>query len=156
LWPELIVVIHGEYIPPDTHTVNLLEGRGARMSVSTIDVKPLTGQQGTPALCPTNREFCLFFIFIFWREFIFLKKIIENFIFSVFFFSLFLSCTHTLGSQKNPMNFTKVRCEGKLKKGVVYNRHNLQKWNLTHKVQGELCEDHLYPKEYWETPIWTT
>jgi hypothetical protein len=21
------------------------------------------------------------------------------------------------------------------------------------KVQGESCEDHLYPKEYWETPI---
>ncbi len=27
-------------------------------------------------------------------------------------------------------------------------------WNLSRKVQGELCEDHLYPKEYWETPIW--
>ena len=26
-------------------------------------------------------------------------------------------------------------------------------WNLGHKVQGELYEDHLYQKEYWETPI---
>jgi hypothetical protein len=25
-WPELIVVIHGEYIPPGTHSVNLFEG----------------------------------------------------------------------------------------------------------------------------------
>jgi hypothetical protein len=25
-WPELIVIIHGEYIPPGTHTVNLFQG----------------------------------------------------------------------------------------------------------------------------------
>ncbi len=30
-WPELIVVIHGEYIPPGTHTVNLFEGHAARV-----------------------------------------------------------------------------------------------------------------------------
>jgi len=30
----------------------------------------------------------------------------------------------------------------------------LKKWNLSLKVQGELCGDHLYPKEYWETPTW--
>jgi hypothetical protein len=34
-WPELIVVIHGEYIPPGTHAVNLLEGRVARTPGST-------------------------------------------------------------------------------------------------------------------------
>jgi hypothetical protein len=28
--------------------------------------------------------------------------------------------------------------------------------SLGRKVQGELCQDHLYPKEYWETPIWPT
>ncbi len=34
-WPELIVVIHGEYIPPGTYSVNLFEGRVARSLVST-------------------------------------------------------------------------------------------------------------------------
>ncbi len=32
---ELIVVIHGEYIPPGTHAVNVLEGRAARTPGST-------------------------------------------------------------------------------------------------------------------------
>ena len=32
----------------------------------------------------------------------------------------------------------------------------LTEWNLSHRVQGELCEDHLYQKEYWEVPTWTT
>jgi hypothetical protein len=31
----------------------------------------------------------------------------------------------------------------------------LTEWNLSQKVQGELCEDHLYQKEQWETPTWT-
>ncbi len=33
----------------------------------------------------------------------------------------------------------------------------LQEWNLSRKVQGVLCEDHLYTKEYCETlrpPFW--
>ncbi len=34
-WPELIVVIHGEYIPPGTHSVNLLEGHDTRTLDST-------------------------------------------------------------------------------------------------------------------------
>jgi hypothetical protein len=62
----------------------------------------LTGQQGTPALCPANRAFffIFIFIFIFWREFIFFKKNNKKFIFSLFFlsFSLSFSLLHTLGS----------------------------------------------------------
>jgi hypothetical protein len=59
----------------------------------------LTGQQGTPALCPPNRAFFYFFIFIFWAGVHFLKKIKKN-IFSLFFlsFSLSFSLSHTLGS----------------------------------------------------------
>jgi hypothetical protein len=34
-WPELIVVIHGEYIPPGPHAVNRYEGHGARTPGST-------------------------------------------------------------------------------------------------------------------------
>ncbi len=34
-WPELIVVIHAKYIPPDTHAVNLLEDRAERTLSST-------------------------------------------------------------------------------------------------------------------------
>jgi hypothetical protein len=34
-WPELIVVIRGEYIPPGTHAVNLLQSRAARTPAST-------------------------------------------------------------------------------------------------------------------------
>jgi hypothetical protein len=54
----------------------------------------LTGQQGTPALCPANRAF----LFLFFAGVHFLKK--KNFIFSLFFFplSLSLSLLHTLGS----------------------------------------------------------
>jgi hypothetical protein len=81
----------------------------------------LTGQQGTPALCPANRAFFLFFIFIFWREFIFFKKN-KNFIFSLFFLSISLSFSlvNTLWVLLSLMNFTTVRCEGQLKKGVAY------------------------------------
>ncbi len=66
----------------------------------------LTGQQYTPALYPSNRAFFLFFIFIFWREFIFFKKKI---IFSLFFlsFSLSFSLVHTLWVLLSLMNFTK-------------------------------------------------
>ncbi len=78
----------------------------------------LTGQQGTPALCPGNRAFFIFFIFIFWREFIFFKK--KLYFLSIFSFFLSLSLFYTLWVLLSLMNFTEVRCEGKLKKGVAY------------------------------------
>jgi hypothetical protein len=73
----------------------------------------LTGQQVTPALCPANRAFFLFFIFL--REFIFFKK---KTVFSLcfFFLSLSLSLFYTLWVLMSLMNFTEVRCEGRGKK----------------------------------------
>jgi hypothetical protein len=70
----------------------------------------LTGQQGTPALCTANRVFFLFFIFLFWGEFVFLKKCVP--------ICLFLSrCTHTLGilwynvfHQRELVIMTRTRC----------------------------------------------
>jgi hypothetical protein len=86
----------------------------------------LTGQQGTPALCPDNRALFLFFYFYFFGGVHFfskknIKKLYFLFVFPLFL-SLFLSCTavHTLCVLLSSMNFTKVRCEGKLKKGVAY------------------------------------
>jgi hypothetical protein len=84
----------------------------------------LTGQQGTPALCPDNRVFFLFLFYFRGSSFFFKKNIKKLYFLFVFplFLSLFLSCTavHTLWVLLSSMNFTKVRCEGKLKKGVAY------------------------------------
>ncbi len=80
----------------------------------------LTGQQDIPALCPANRAFFLFFYFLAGVHF-FQKKIIKNLIVSLFFFlSLPLSLFYTLWVLLSLMNFTEVRFEGKLKKGVAY------------------------------------
>jgi hypothetical protein len=75
----------------------------------------LTGQQVTPALCPANRAFFFIFHFFLAGVHFLQKKMIKNFIFSLFFLSLF----HTLWVLLSLMNFTEVRCEGKLKKGVA-------------------------------------
>ena len=86
----------------------------------------LTGQQGTPALCPANRAF------FFWRESIFFKKIIKNFIFSLFFLlSLSLSLFYTLWVLLSLMNFTEVRCEGKLKKVLHTNYRSIRASRLS-------------------------
>ncbi len=73
----------------------------------------LTGQQGTPALCPASRAFFSFFYFYFWRKFIFFKKNNKKLYFlPVFplFLSLFLSNTHTLGSfEFNEFHQSKMR-----------------------------------------------
>jgi len=60
----------------------------------------LTGQQGTPALCPANRAFFYIFYLYFLAGVHFLQKNKKNFIFSLFFlsFSLSFSLLHTLGS----------------------------------------------------------
>ncbi len=80
------------------------------------------GHQGTGVLGPGPREF-FYFIFYFFGGSSFLKKMEKNCFLSVFpfFLSLFLSFSvHTLWVLLSLMNFTKVSCEGKLKKGVTY------------------------------------
>ncbi len=59
----------------------------------------LTGQQGTPTLCPDNRVF----FFIFWREF-FLKK-------NVFLSVSFSLVVHTLSVFCGLMYSTNIRCK---------------------------------------------
>jgi hypothetical protein len=76
----------------------------------------LTGQQGTPALCPANRAF----FFIFGGSSFSSKKNKKLYFLSVFFFFLSLSFSFTHFGFFCSMNFIDVRCEGKLKKGVPY------------------------------------
>ena len=79
------------------------------------------GHQGTAALGPGPRAFFYFYFYFFWREFILFKKKLKK-KFSLFFlsFSLSFSLVHTLWVRFSLMNFTKVKCEGKHKKGVAY------------------------------------
>jgi hypothetical protein len=86
-----------------------------------------TGKQGTPVLCPAKRAFFLFFNFIFLGGVHFFSKNNNKIfyflsVFPLFFlcFSLSFSVVHTLWVLLSLMNFTKVRCEGKLKNGVAY------------------------------------
>ena len=81
------------------------------------------GHQGTAALGPGPRAFFYFILFLAGVHF-FLKKNETKLCFlSVFslFLSLFLSfSTHTVWVLLSLINFTKVSCEGQLKKGVLY------------------------------------
>jgi hypothetical protein len=79
----------------------------------------LTGQQGTPAQCPANRAFFFIILFLFFGGSSFSSKKKLYFL-SVFSFFLSLSLFYTLWVLLSLMNFTEVRCEGKLKKGVPY------------------------------------
>jgi hypothetical protein len=80
----------------------------------------LTGQQGTRALCPADRAFFFILYFYFLAGVHFLQKTKKT-LFSLCFFFLFLSLSlfYTLWVLLSLMNFTEVRCEGKLKKGVA-------------------------------------
>ncbi len=61
-WPELIVVIHcdGEYIPPGTHVVNLLQSRAARTPASALkswrSLSPEPGNHQYPLTGPVPQR----------------------------------------------------------------------------------------------------
>jgi hypothetical protein len=87
---------------------------GEDLSLSFFSLKKNYDMSTTRPLCPSNKAFFCS------REFIFFQKKLKKFFLSFSSFSFSFSLVHTLWVLLSLMNFTKVRCEGKLEKGVTY------------------------------------
>jgi hypothetical protein len=85
---------------------------------------------------------CLLCLFFFRGSSFFFKKNKKKLYFLSFFslFSLSFSLVHTLWVLLSLMNFTKLRCEGKLKEGVAYKLqetgNSTPRWGMGNRCEG--------------------
>ena len=115
--PDTVAIHHDT---PWHHVVTLRD-----LGINLLRWEPWYRHQGTAALGPCPSSFFYFIFLIFWWELIFCPQKNEKKHCFLFVFSRFLSLTlsfsvHTLWVLLSLINFTKVSCEGKLKKGVAY------------------------------------